>query len=323
MTSLGLYIHIPFCRSRCDYCGFYSIGRKPTDRYMDALTKEMDLKSQDFEDRLCDTVYLGGGTPSSLSEAQLTRLMKTLSQHFRISDTAEITMEMNPCDMSEDYLKNAMRAGVNRISINPQTMKDETLKIIGRRHTVAQTVESFHLARELGFDDINMDLIMGLPEESLEDVRDTLEQVKALKPDNLTVHSLALKRAARLNMFKEDYKDYKMVNTTEHMNLTAEYAKEMGLEPYYLYRQKSMAGNLENVGYTSPGKAGIYNILIMEEKQTIVACGAGASTKRVWNEPNPDGTHRIERCENVKDVAQYIARIDEMIERKQKLFAEE
>ena len=183
-------------------------------------------------------------------------------------------------------------------------MKDETLKIIGRRHTVAQTVESFQLARELGFDDINMDLIMGLPEESLEDVRDTLEQVKALKPDNLTVHSLALKRAARLNMFKEDYKDYKMVNTTEHMNLTAEYAKEMGLEPYYLYRQKSMAGNLENVGYASPGKAGIYNILIMEEKQTIVACGAGASTKRVWNEPNPDGTHRIERCENVKDVAQ-------------------
>ena len=112
MTSLGLYIHIPFCRSRCDYCGFYSIGRKPTDRYIDALTKEMDLKSPDFEDRLCDTVYLGGGTPSSLSEAQLTRLMKTLSQHFRISDTAEITMEMNPCDMSEDYLKNAMRAGV-------------------------------------------------------------------------------------------------------------------------------------------------------------------------------------------------------------------
>ena len=164
---------------------------------------------------------------------------------------------------------------------------------------------------------------MGLPEESLEDVRDTLEQVKALKPDNLTVHSLALKRAARLNMFKEDYKDYKMVNTTEHMNLTAEYAKEMGLEPYYLYRQKSMAGNLENVGYASPGKAGIYNILIMEEKQTIVACGAGASTKRVWTEPDQNGTHRIERCENVKDVAQYIERIDEMIERKQKLFAEE
>ena len=228
-----------------------------------------------------------------------------------------------PDSITREKLETLKKWDITRISINPQTMKDETLKIIGRRHTVAQTVESFQLERELGFDDINMDLIMGLPEESLEDVRDTLEQVKALKPDNLTVHSLALKRAARLNMFKEDYKDYKMVNTTEHMNLTAEYAKEMGLEPYYLYRQKSMAGNLENVGYASPGKAGIYNILIMEEKQTIVACGAGASTKRVWNEPNPDGTHRIERCENVKDVAQYIERIDEMIERKQKLFAEE
>ena len=178
-------------------------------------------------------------------------------------------------------------------------------------------------ARELGFDDINMDLIMGLPEESLEDVRDTLEQIMQLKPDNLTVHSLALKRAARLNMFKEDYKDYKMVNTQEHMDLTASYAKKMDLFPYYLYRQKGMAGNLENVGYAKEGKAGVYNILIMEEKQTIVACGAGASTKRVWTEPNPDGTHRIERCENVKDVGQYIERIDEMIERKQKLFAEE
>ena len=196
-------------------------------------------------------------------------------------------------------------------------MKDETLKIIGRRHTVEQTVESFKLAREIGFDDINMDLIMGLPEETLEDVKNTLEQVKALHPDNLTVHSLALKRAARLNMFKEDYKNYKMVNTTEHMNLTAEYAKEMGLQPYYLYRQKSMAGNLENVGYARPGKAGIYNILIMEEKQTIVACGAGTVTKRVY------GDGRIDRCDNVKDVKLYMEKIDEMIRRKQQLFSEE
>lgn len=255
---------------------------------------------------------------------QLDRLIRKIRCSFDLSHCLEFTVEAGrPDSITREKLETLKKWDITRISINPQTMKDETLKIIGRRHTVAQTVESFQLARELGFDDINMDLIMGLPEESLEDVRDTLEQVKALKPDNLTVHSLALKRAARLNMFKEDYKDYKMVNTTEHMNLTAEYAKEMGLEPYYLYRQKSMAGNLENVGYASPGKAGIYNILIMEEKQTIVACGAGASTKRVWNEPNPDGTHRIERCENVKDVAQYIERIDEMIERKQKLFAEE
>ena len=168
-----------------------------------------------------------------------------------------------------------------------------------------------------------MDLIVGLPNENLEDVRHTMEQLEELQPDNITVHSLAIKRAARLNMFKEDYTSLKMENTWEHIEVTADYCKRMGLQPYYLYRQKNMAGNFENVGYAKEGKAGIYNILIMEEKQTIVACGAGASTKRVWNTPNPDGTHRIERCENVKDVALYIERIDEMIERKKRLFAEE
>lgn len=324
----SLYIGIPFCPTTCLYCSFTSYPlvswRQKVDSYLDALEKELDYVAIKFGKKHLNSIYIGGGTPTTLEPYQLDRLIRKIRCSFDLSHCLEFTVEAGrPDSITREKLETLKKWDITRISINPQTMKDETLKIIGRRHTVAQTVESFQLARELGFDDINMDLIMGLPEESLEDVRDTLEQVKALKPDNLTVHSLALKRAARLNMFKEDYKDYKMVNTTEHMNLTAEYAKEMGLEPYYLYRQKSMAGNLENVGYASPGKAGIYNILIMEEKQTIVACGAGASTKRVWNEPNPDGTHRIERCENVKDVAQYIERIDEMIERKQKLFAEE
>ena len=167
-----------------------------------------------------------------------------------------------------------------------------------------------------------MDLIMGLPEEDIDDVRHTMEVLKKLDPDNITIHSLAIKRAARLNIFKDRYESMQMVNTQEHMDLCADYCKKMGLSPYYLYRQKGMAGNMENVGYAKPGKAGVYNVLIMEERQTIIACGAGSSTKRVWQEANPDGTHRIERCENVKDVAQYISRIDEMIERKQKLFAE-
>ena len=327
-TGYSLYIGIPFCPSICLYCSFssYALGayKDYVDNYVDALIKEIRFVAESMKGRRLDTVYMGGGTPTTLSAAQLDKVLTVVEEAFDLSRCRELTVEAGrPDSITREKLETLKKWDITRISINPQTMKDETLKIIGRRHTVAQTVESFQLARELGFDDINMDLIMGLPEESLEDVRDTLEQVKALKPDNLTVHSLALKRAARLNMFKEDYKDYKMVNTTEHMNLTAEYAKEMGLEPYYLYRQKSMAGNLENVGYASPGKAGIYNILIMEEKQTIVACGAGASTKRVWTEPDQNGTHRIERCENVKDVAQYIERIDEMIERKQKLFAEE
>ena len=204
-------------------------------------------------------------------------------------------------------------------------MKDETLRLIGRHHTVEQTRESFLLARELGFDNINMDLILGLPDESMDDVRHTMEEISSLKPDNITVHSLALKRAARLNMFKEDYKDYQMINTQEHMELVASYAKELGLSPYYLYRQKSMAGNLENVGYAASGKAGIYNILIMEEKQTIMALGAGATTKFVVaHETGADGAYpvRIERVENVKDIENYLKRVDEMIERKRKKMEE-
>ena len=161
-----------------------------------------------------------------------------------------------------------------------------------------------------------MDLIIGLPQEELEDVRATMEAVKALGPDSLTVHSLAIKRAARLNTMREVYKDLKIVNTQEMIDLTASYAREMGMNPYYLYRQKNMSGNFENVGYARPGKECIYNILIMEEQQTIIGCGAGTTTKRVI-----PGENRIERVENVKNVEQYIERIDEMIERKRRLFA--
>ena len=318
-NGYSLYIGIPFCPTTCLYCSFTSFPlvswRTKVDSYLDALEHELDYVAVKFGKKHLNSIYIGGGTPTTLEPYQLDRLIRKIRCSFDLSDCLEFTVEAGrPDSITREKLETLKKWGITRISINPQTMKDETLKIIGRRHTVAQTVESFQMARELGFDDINMDLIMGLPEESLEDVKNTLDQVKALKPDNLTVHSLALKRAARLNMFKEDYKDYKMVNTTEHMDLTAEYAKKMGLEPYYLYRQKSMAGNLENVGYASPGKAGIYNILIMEEKQTIVACGAGTVTKRVY------GDGRIDRCDNVKDVKLYMEKIDEMIRRKQKLF---
>ena len=320
-NGYSLYIGIPFCPTTCLYCSFTSFPlvtwRAKVDAYLDAVERELDYVAVKFGKKHLNSIYIGGGTPTTLEPYQLDRLIRKIRCSFDLSDCKEFTVEAGrPDSITREKLETLKKWDITRISINPQTMKDETLKIIGRRHTVAQTVESFKLAREIGFDDINMDLIMGLPEETLDDVKCTLEQIKALEPDNLTVHSLALKRAARLNMFKEDYKDYKMVNTTEHMNLTAEYAKEMGLEPYYLYRQKSMAGNLENVGYASPGKAGIYNILIMEEKQTIVACGAGTVTKRVY------GDGRIDRCDNVKDVKLYMEKIDEMIARKQKLFAE-
>lgn len=326
-NGYSLYIGIPFCPSTCAYCSFtsYPLGvwKNRVDDYLDALEKEIDYTAQKFYHKKLNSIYIGGGTPTTLNAKQLDRLLRKIKCSFDLKDCLEFTVEAGrPDSITRDKLEVIKKNGIQRISVNPQTMKQQTLDIIGRHHTVDQTIESFKLAREVGIENINMDLIMGLPEESLEDVRNTMEIVKELAPDNVTVHSLAVKRAARLTIFKDRYQDMQMINTQEHMDLCAGYCAEMGLEPYYLYRQKGMAGNMENVGYALPGKAGVYNILIMEEKQTIVACGAGASTKCVWPVPNPDGTHRIDRCENVKDVAQYIARIDEMIGRKQKLFAE-
>ena len=320
-NGYSLYIGIPFCPTTCLYCSFtsypLSAWAKRVDAYLDALEYEIDYVAVKFAGKRLNAIYIGGGTPTTLEPYQLDRLIRKIKCSFDLSDCLEFTVEAGrPDSITREKLLVLRRHGISRISINPQTMKDETLRLIGRHHTVEQTRESFLLARELGFDNINMDLILGLPGEDLTDVRRTMEQIRELEPDNITVHSLALKRAARLNMFKENYKDYRMVNTQEHMELVASCAREMGLSPYYLYRQKSMAGNLENVGYAAHGKAGVYNILIREEKQTIVACGAGSITKRV----SSDG--RIERCENVKDVALYIEKIDEMIDRKRRLLAE-
>lgn len=349
-NGYSLYIGIPFCPTTCLYCSFTSYPlaswAKRVDAYLDALEKEIDFVAVKFAHKHLNSIYIGGGTPTTLEPYQLDRLIRKIKCSFDLSDCLEFTVEAGrPDSITREKLEVLRKHGISRISINPQTMKQETLKLIGRHHTVEQTVESFRMARELGFDNINMDLIMGLPEETLSDVKNTMERLKELAPDNITVHSLALKRAARLNMFKDDYKDYKMVNTQEHMDLVAAYAKEMGLFPYYLYRQKSMAGNLENVGYAVPGKAGVYNILIMEEKQTIMALGAGATTKFVLpasetgrdasgtglnvpineerllgiaHRPARIGNNpiRIERVENVKDVQNYLERVDEMIERK-------
>lgn len=324
----SLYIGIPFCPTTCLYCSFtsYSLAawKNRMDEYLDALEKELDYTAVKFAHKKLNSIYIGGGTPTTLNPQQLDRLIRKIKCSFDLSDLVEFTVEAGrPDSITKEKLMVLRNHDISRISINPQTMKQETLDLIGRHHTVQQTIDSFYLARELGFDNINMDLIVGLPGESLSDVADTMEVIRKLAPDNLTVHSLAIKRAARLNIQRERYQDFEIVNTADHIALTSKVAEEMGLFPYYLYRQKNMAGNFENVGYAAPGKAGVYNVLIMEEKQTIVACGAGSSTKRVWVQPNPDGTHRIERCENVKDVAQYITRIDEMIERKSRLFTKE
>ncbi len=315
-NGYSLYIGIPFCPSTCLYCSFTSypwgIWKSRMDDYLTALEKEIDFTAVKFAHKKLNTIYIGGGTPTTLTASQLDRLIRKIKCSFDLSHLVEFTVEAGrPDSITADKLKVLRWHGIDRISINPQTMKQETLDLIGRQHTVEQTVESFFLARELGFTNINMDLIVGLPQETLEDVRNTMERLRKLDPDSITVHSLAIKRAARLRMFQEDYRDYKIVNTKDHIDLTAKIAGEMGLEPYYLYRQKNMAGNFENVGYARPGRAGVYNILIMEEKQTIMALGAGATTKFVF----ADAT-RMERVENVKDIHNYLERTDEMINRK-------
>ena len=321
-NGYSLYIGIPFCPTTCLYCSFTSfpIGKWQgrTELYLNALFREMEYVAEKMRGRVLDTIYFGGGTPTSLSPEDLDAILNKVESTFPMDQVKEFTVEAGrPDSITREKLEVLRKHGITRISINPQTMKQETLDLIGRRHTVEQVKETFRLARELGFDNINMDLIVGLPEEDEEDVRATMEEIKKLGPDSLTVHSLAIKRAARLNMFREKYGNLKITGTQEMIDMTARYAKEMGMEPYYLYRQKNMAGNFENVGYSTPGKACIYNILIMEEKQTIMACGAGTTTKVVFPAEN-----RLERAENVKEVEQYIDRVEEMLLRKEKLICQ-
>lgn len=312
----SLYVSVPFCPSICLYCSFSSFTvkqwEKRLDDYVDALKKELLFLSKEMKNMELNTVYFGGGTPTTLQARHLEELVTFIYQNFDMSHVIEFTVEAGrPDSITKEKLEAMKRAGVNRISINPQTMKQETLDIIGRRHTVEDTVQAFYLARECGFDNINMDLILGLPGERKEDVKETLEKVMELKPDNLTVHSLARKRHSRLNLESERYASYYYDTTEETMDLAEKYARAMGLSPYYLYRQKNMAGNQENVGYAAPNKEGIYNILIMEERQSILAVGAGGITKLVTK----PGT-LMERVETVKDVNTYLERLDEMIVRK-------
>ena len=247
---------------------------------------------------------------------ELRALLLFVRETFDFSACREFTVEAGrPDSITREKLLALREAGVDRISINPQTLKQATLDLIGRFHTVEQFTESFALARELGFDNINTDLIMGLPNETEADVRRTMEGIRALSPDDVTIHSLALKRAARLNTKREDYADVRYGDANQMVELAASYCEEMGLSPYYLYRQKNMAGNLENVGWCRPGKEGLYNILIMEELETIVGCGAGTTT-RVMR-----GVGQYDRLENVKDPALYVERLPELLAKKQRALA--
>ena len=315
-NGYSIYIGIPFCPTICNYCSFASYSLEKHENvlgeYLKALEQEIIYASTCLPEKKLTTLYVGGGTPTSLNEEQLEELMIMIKKHFDFTYMQEFTVEAGrPDSITRDKLKILKKYGVDRISINPQSMRQKTLDVIGRKHTVEQIVECYEMAREEGHDNINMDIILGLTGEDVKDVEYTLQEIGKLNPDSLTVHTLAKKRAADLTIHKEKYKDYQQSDVSKMLDRSIEFTREHGYEPYYLYRQKNMSENLENTGYAKRGKEGIYNILIMEEKQTILALGAGALSKFVFHQEN-----RIERVENVKSIKDYMNRINEMIQRK-------
>ena len=351
--TYSLYIGIPFCPTTCLYCSFPSYPLEHfgdrADRYLEALFKEIRESGSRCSRKKLTSVYIGGGTPTALSAEQLDRLLSHIRKYFPASGDCEFTVEAGrPDSITREKLFVLRKYGIDRISVNPQTMQQKTLDLIGRKHTVEDTKNAFYLAREAGFANINMDLIVGLPEESLEDFKNTLSEVEELLPDSITVHSLVIKRASKLREILEERKSTgayaqlpesgkKIMKAEERMSLAEQmlfYAKEeLGKKkyfPYYMYRQKNSAGHAgsngqENIGFAREGKECLYNILIMEEMQSILALGAGASTKCYRTiEEEKAGAFRgkgvVSRIENVKSIDDYINRVDEMIERKQHLW---
>ena len=316
-----VYVAIPFCPTRCTYCTFageaVGNGNKMAP-YLEALYREAEAAAALMRRRGAKlrALYIGGGTPVSPDDPTFAAFMEQISAFF--PGPVEFTVEAGRPDAITARKLTAMRAaGVTRVSVNPQTMNDQTLCAIGRGHTAAQAEEAFYLARAYGFDNINMDVIAGLPGETPADFRRTMERIAALDPDSLTVHTLALKRGGKLLL---DNTPLPPAGAVEAMVADGEaFAARMGMRPYYLYRQKYMAAQQQNVGYAKDNKVCLYNMDIMEETATVLAIGAGAISKRVFGSRDL----RIERAPNAGNVDVYIERIGEMIGRKNKLFAED
>ncbi|MGN1369730.1 MAG: coproporphyrinogen dehydrogenase HemZ [Aristaeellaceae bacterium] len=317
---MDVYIGIPFCTTRCTYCSFSSgeLGNgKLVEPYLTALFHEMEACSGMIAatGRQLRAVYVGGGTPTSLNEEQLIRLLTHMMQCF--PGAMEYTVEAGrPDTITPGKLAAIKAAGVERISINPQTMNDETLRIIGRAHTAQQVIDAYAMAREAGIHHINMDVIAGLPGETVADFARTMDFALHLRPESLTVHTLAIKRSTRLHF--ENYRFPTGVEAAQMVELGLQTARKLGMQPYYLYRQKNMAGNQENIGYAIPGHACQYNVDIMEETTHILALGAGGISKRVYEDEG-----HIGRAPNVANIEHYISRVDEMISRKRDLFGVE
>ena len=353
--GFSIYIHIPFCPSKCAYCSFLSSPIGPfSDRisdYLEKVSEELDFALYEMGERRGKTlqsVYIGGGTPTALPEKELEDLLVLVEQKLLSSPYAKVleyTVEAGRPDSLEGNKLALLKAhSVGRISINPQTFRQETLDLIGRKHSIESVIERFYEARELGFDNINMDLILGLPSERLSDVEESLLKIRELAPENLTVHSLAVKRAAKLKTEENKYRGaYQAGASSEEFPLERDFslsyipswkkresrsemewmmlsamqtAEELSLFPYYLYRQKNMAGNLENIGFSKEGKECLYNIFMMEEKHTVFGVGAGSSSKILF------GNGRLERVDNGKDFRSYMEHFTEYQEKKRRVLEE-
>ena len=320
-NEFGVYIGIPFCRTRCLYCSFASqIRTKKTDMsaYLAALDRDIELGSAMSKEHGLTprSFYMGGGTPTILTEDELDALLDKICKCYPTSGR-EFTVEAGrPDTITAGKLRVMKEHGVTRVSVNPQTMCDATLRLVGRDHTAADIIASYELVRSFGFDSVNMDLIAGLPGEDENDFAASLDAIEPLSPDCLTVHTLAIKRASRLHEHMDEYELPSVESVERMVGMGLERANAMGMEPYYMYRQKYMAGNLENVGYSKPGSICIYNIDMMEDGMSILAHGAGAMTKRVF-----DGGGRIERVPNPKDIDTYIRKIDLTNAEREQLFS--
>lgn len=313
-SAASLYVSIPFCPTRCSYCSFVShsmdSARKLMPEYIAALCRELEIVGDIVRETgtKIDTIYFGGGTPTSISADELRAVMEAVERSFDLGSIREYSVEAGrPDTITEEKLRVIKELGASRISVNPQTLNDDVLRVIGRQHSGEDAIRAFELARSLGFDNINTDLIAGLPTESAESFRNTLDRICELSPESITVHTLTLKRSAAL--FEKRSANIENP-AAEMVDYSIEKLISCGYLPYYMYRQKNTIDNLENVGYAKKGFESWYNIFIMDETQTILGAGCAASTKLVY----PDG--KISRIHNYKFPYEYINRFDELMTKK-------
>lgn len=317
--EVSIYIGIPFCPTKCAYCTFpaYAIHRKNgrVESFLDGLHEEIREMGKWLTERnmAITTIYFGGGTPTSIEAEEMDALYETMYASFpNMENVREVTVEAGrPDTITPAKIEVLKKWGIDRISVNPQSYTDETLKAIGRHHSVQETVDKFWLSRNMGMKNINMDLIIGLPNEGIEEFQHSLDETAKMQPESLTVHTLSFKRASEMTRNKDKYKVADRETVEQMMKLGEQWNEANGYEPYYLYRQKNILGNLENVGYAKPSEESIYNIVIMEEVQTIIGVGCGASSKFI--DPT---SGKITQFYNPKDPAAYILTFEDAIEKK-------